>query len=233
MAKKILSNHDYRNSSRIVNHPAPASPGDLVRLQDLNDAIAQLDGVAIKIAREIDCSGNPNFPACDPGQTFVVTTGGKIGGASGIDVDNGDTIFCKNPNGSAGGDLATVGGDFFIVEGNRNDATEALKGLIRLASQTEVNNGTGAGAVTPVTLNSKLNTAFNNRRYSATIGDGTNSSFVVSHGLGNINVIPVLRETNSPFEIVEADIAYIDANNIQVSFINPPLNGEFTLIIKS
>ena len=196
---KQLVNLDLQGSAKIVNSPAPVSPGDLVRKQDLDSAIAQLDGISVKIAQEIDCSSNPNFPACDPGQSFIVTVGGRVGGASGTIVANGDTIFCKNPSGSAGGDLATVGNDFFIVEGNKDVATEAIAGLIKLASQTEVNNATGSGAVTPVTLNSRLNTAFNNRRYNITIGDSSNNSFVINHSLGDSNPTVQIREANSPF----------------------------------
>ena len=52
------------------------------------------------------------------------------------------------------------------------DATEAKKGVIQLASQAEVNTGTNAvKAVTPATLKAKINTVLS----GGTSGDGTNT----------------------------------------------------------
>lgn len=227
-------NLDFENSSRIVNHPSAIASNDVVIKSDLDSAIAQLSGIALKAPQDIDCSSNPDYPACDAGQSFQVTVGGKIGGAGGIDVNIGDTIFCKSNTGSSGGDRATAGADFFIVEGNRENASESINGLIRLASQTEVNNGTEATkAVTSLTLNTRLNTAFNTRRYSTTIGDNTSTSFVITHGLGDANPIVQVRETNAPFEEVNVNVSWIDANNISISTINPLTTNELTVFIKS
>ena len=35
----------------------------------------------------IDCSGNPDYPAADCGWLYVVSVAGKIGGASGINLN--------------------------------------------------------------------------------------------------------------------------------------------------
>ena len=42
--------------------------------------------------------------------------------------------------------------------------------------------------------------------YSTTIGDGSNSTIVVNHNLGSRNVVPVVRNVDSPFEVVEVVI---------------------------
>ena len=39
--------------------------------------------------------------------------------------------------------------------------------------------------------------------YSETIGDGSNTVIVVNHNLGSRNIVPVLRNVNSPYEVVE------------------------------
>lgn len=231
---KILVNQDYLNSSRIVNHPSAVAAGDVVIKSDLDAAVAGLSGISVQIPTDLDCSGDPNYPATDAGASYYVTVAGKIGGASGINVNVGDQIICKNPAGSPGGDQATVGSDFFIVESNRDQATETTLGVIELASQTEVNDGVNAiTAVTPLTLQTKLNNAFSGRRYSAGVGNGTNNTFNITHSLNTSNPVVQIRETGSPFEQVVADIGYLDPNTISLAFTNPPTTNQYTVIVQA
>lgn len=230
---KHLANLDFSNSARIVNHPAAQAANDLIIKSDLDSAVASLSGVSLKAPQDLDCSTNPNYPTSDPGQSYYVTVAGKIGGSNGQNVNIGDTIFCKSQNGSAGGDEATVGADFFIVESNRDRATENELGVIALASQSETNNGVSANkAVTPLTLQTKLLNAFNSRKYSTAVGDGTNTSFAITHSLNDPNVQVQIRETSAPFSEVIADISWSDPNNISVSFSTPPSTNEFTVSIR-
>lgn len=65
----------------------------------------------------IDCSANPDYPAADAGFLYVVSVAGKIGGASGIDVEVGDMVIC-NTDGTASGNQATVGQYWNIIQKN-------------------------------------------------------------------------------------------------------------------
>lgn len=65
----------------------------------------------------IDCSANPNYPAANSGWTYRVSVAGKIGGASGQTVEIGDRLQCI-VDGSASGNEATVGANWWIVQGN-------------------------------------------------------------------------------------------------------------------
>ncbi len=127
-------------------------------LAAINQAIADLqatvvDGLAPPV--DIDCSGNPNYPAADVGDRFIVTADGRIGGASGIEVTVGDLIVCKAT--TSGGTQATSGDKFYILQTNVHDATTTVKGLIQLATQAEVDTGTNTTkAVTPATLATRL-----------------------------------------------------------------------------
>lgn len=55
----------------------------------------------------IPASTNPNYPSGVTGDTWKISVAGKIGGASGVNVEAGDTIICVTDN--AGGTQATVG----------------------------------------------------------------------------------------------------------------------------
>lgn len=63
-----------------------------------------------------DCSANPNYPAASKGDFYLVSVAGKIGGASGIVVEVGDTYFATADN--AGGTQAGVGTSWTVVQGN-------------------------------------------------------------------------------------------------------------------
>ena len=65
----------------------------------------------------IDCSTTPNYPAAVPGDTYVVSVAGKIGGSSGTAVDVGDMLI--NLVASAAGTQAAVGVDWNILEANQ------------------------------------------------------------------------------------------------------------------
>jgi len=72
----------------------------------VQNLISYIDSLTYKGV--IDCSPNPNYPAADAGDVYIVSAAGKIGGASGKTVSIGDTLLC-NHDGSASGDEATVG----------------------------------------------------------------------------------------------------------------------------
>jgi len=57
--------------------------------------------------------------------------------------------------------------------------------------------------------------------YSATIGDGTNSSYVITHGFGTRNVLVVIRNATSPYEVIQARWEATTTNAITVDFSSP------------
>lgn len=68
-----------------------------------------------------DCSANPNYPAASAGWVYKVSVAGKIGGASGINVEVGDTLICT-VDGSASGTQASVGANWIILQTNIDGA---------------------------------------------------------------------------------------------------------------
>lgn len=79
-----------------------------------------------------DCSTNPNYPSASKGDSYVVSVAGKIGGASGKSVDVGDVYLATADN--AGGDEATVGTSWTVLEHNLNGALLASNNLSDVAS---------------------------------------------------------------------------------------------------
>ena len=58
--------------------------------------------------------------------------------------------------------------------------------------------------------------------YSTVIGDGSNSTIVVNHGLGSRNIVPVIRSVDSPFEVVEVLSYATSLNSITLDFSAAP-----------
>lgn len=69
----------------------------------------------------IDCAANPNYPAADRGDTYRVSVAGKIGGASGPNVEAGDILICLT-DGTASGTHAAVGAQWSIAQANLDGA---------------------------------------------------------------------------------------------------------------
>jgi hypothetical protein len=84
-----------------------------------NQIIAAADAMVFKGV--VDCSGNPNYPAADRGWTYRVSVAGKIGGASGPNVEVGDLLLCLT-DGTVSGDQATVGSAWTIAQANIDGA---------------------------------------------------------------------------------------------------------------
>jgi hypothetical protein len=76
-----------------------------------------------------DCSANPNYPAADRGATYRVSVAGKIGGASGINVEVGDMFICLD-DGTASGNQATVGSHWSIIQTNLDGAVINTRQII-------------------------------------------------------------------------------------------------------
>jgi hypothetical protein len=69
----------------------------------------------------IDASGNPNYPAADRGHAYKISVAGKIGGASGLNVEVGDLILCIT-DGTSAGTQAAVGANWTVVQTNLDGA---------------------------------------------------------------------------------------------------------------
>jgi hypothetical protein len=57
--------------------------------------------------------------------------------------------------------------------------------------------------------------------YSVTIGDGTNSSYTITHGFATRNVVVVIRNAASPYEVINARWEATTTNAITVDFSSP------------
>lgn len=170
----------------------------------------------------IDASGNPNFPAAVVGDTYRISVAGKIGGAAGTVVQAGDWITANTDN--AGGDLATVGTSWDIIQVNVEAASTTVAGYVELATQAEAEARTDTTrAVTPASL------ATFTRKVTATIGDGVETAIVVTDNLGTVDKIAQMRSASGE-AVAIADITYA-TNTTTFTFAVAPATNSYDVVI--
>ena len=79
----------------------------------------------------------------------------------------------------------------------------------------------------------KVKTAIENlspcKKFTADVGDGANTQFTIAHGLGNADLVVLLREVATG-EVVLADIV-VDATNVQITFSTAPTASQYRLTV--
>lgn len=156
------------------------------------------------------------------GDYWYVTVAGTVGGVS---FNVGDVIIAKVDSAST-----TLASDWVQLEVNRDQATETALGVAEIATQAETNAGTDdLRIVTPLKLKTLLDARVGG--FAANIGNGVATSYAVTHSLGTIDVIVMLKD-NSTLEEVFADVVITDANTVTVSFATAPATNAYRVIIK-
>lgn len=118
---------------------------DLLNWVDLGLLSANaLDAAGLlELKGNIDASGNPDYPAAEKSDFYVITVAGKVGGASGKSVDVGDVVIASADN--AGGDEAAVGTSWFVLEHNLDGALLAQNNLSELTDPSVARGNLGLG----------------------------------------------------------------------------------------
>lgn len=140
----------------------------------------------------LDCSLNPNYPVALKGDAYTVSVAGKVGGPVGTDVQVRDVVYCTINN--AGGTEAAVGASWNVIQGNLVQATTALAGIARIATQAEVTAGTeDTKFITPLKLITFLNSRTKMRTQIRFQSDSLPESEVPSGALADYHfgIIPV------------------------------------------
>lgn len=68
-------------------------------------------------------------------------------------------------------------------------------------------------------------------KYITTIGDGVAKTFTITHNLNSRDVVAQVRESGSPFAVVEPDIEMTTTDSITVRFNNTPTSGQYAITV--
>lgn len=86
----------------------------------------------------------------------------------------------------------------------------------------------GTGATTAVAARTNLGAV---GKYVVAIGDGTTTSFTVTHSLGTQDVMVSVVESASPYEIVYPNVYATSVNTVTVAFAIAPTSGRYRVVV--
>lgn len=176
----------------------------------------------------IDDAGQPQTIEPVAGYQYVVSVAGTFdAGATGVTLAGNQSLEV--------GDIVlfTSTTEAYAIQRNDVYATETVEGNIRLATQTEVNDGTVTDeAVTPATLQGKLEGQFYTRQYTETLDlTGSDVADTVTHNLGLVNkdafTVNVMNNVGSQISV---DIDSVDADSLTLTSL-VPLTGVIVTVI--
>jgi hypothetical protein len=142
-----------------------------------------------------------------------------------IDTDVGvlDNFTERADNGFTDG----AGGGFFVYTGNcptprfvGSSTFDIASASPRAAITLALLALTGAG---PVGEDDLL-------KFTTDVGDGTNTSYTVSHNFGSRDVSVTVYD-NTTFEEVEADVVHTSLNTVTVSFTSAPASSAYRVVV--
>ena len=113
-------------------------------------------------------------------------------------------------------------------------ATETQTGLIELATQAEANAGTDAArAITPATLRGVLGTSgsLNNARKYTQLLSTSATSYTITHGLATSDVTVSVRDTATPFNLVEVEVTVPNATTVVIAFNTAPTANKYQVTV--
>lgn len=160
------------------------------------------------------------------GYVYTVTAAGTFHG-EGLQI--GDMMVAETNDPTARADWTLVNKNIPDIV----DASTTEKGIIELATQTEVNTGTDSTrAVTPLTLAQRLLAAQSANRYSQDLGDGTTTAYTITHNLNSLDILTQVKQKATGTDIVCEAIA-ATVNTLQLKFnIAPAADSLRVTILK-
>ena len=108
-------------------------------------------------------------------------------------------------------------------------ANETTPGILRVATQAEVDAGTADNAaVTPLKL---ANWAGRVRKYTTTIGDGTSTVFTITHGFGTKDVFVGVYQNSGNYDDVICDVERPNDNSVLLRFGTAPAANSIRVVV--
>lgn len=261
MPRKFFTDADFLGVSKVVNLPTPTSSGDAATKGYVDSAVeglawkdsvrvstqgninlaspgATIDGVTMAsqdrfLARSQTTqsqngiyiwngASSPATRALDAStfaeleQAVVTVEEGTDAGATFRQTQVNGTIDSSNVIFTSFGTAAPA-------------ASETTPGIAEIATQAETDGGTDdLRFVTPLKL---ANYAGRKLKNASSIGDGSATSFTITHNFGTRDVSVDVFPNSGDFDNVEVDVRRPTVNTVQVVFASAPASNAFRVVV--
>lgn len=110
-------------------------------------------------------------------------------------------------------------------------ASETVAGIAEIATQAETDAGTdNERIVTPAKLSAS---PWAKRQVTQTIGDGSATSFTVTHNLGTRDVTVEVYRNSGNYDTVLAEVRRPSVNSVQIVFDTAPASNAYRVIVRA
>jgi hypothetical protein len=261
MARKFFTDIDLQSTSKVINVPTPSAAGDAVPKSYVDSAVEGLawkDSARVGTQSNINLAspGATIDGVTMASQDRVLVRNQSTQSQNGIYVWNGaSTALTRSLDASTfaeleqaiitveeGTDAGTtwrqtqVNGTidvsnvlFTSFAAAAPAASETTAGIAELATQAEVDAGTDdARIVTPLKL---TNWSGRLRKVSTSIGDGSATSYVVTHNLNTRDVIIRVFPNSGEYDDVEVDVQRTSTTTATLVFATAPASNAYRVVV--
>lgn len=262
MARQILADYDFNNVSRILNLPNATSdqePATFAQLKAQAEGLSWKDNVRVKTQASINLSApgsSIDSITMSNGDRFLAGSQGTAS-QNGIYIWNGAStpatraldastynelesavvIVDEGTDAGTGWRQTGVNGTIDVTDVTWTpfgvvtpQASETVAGKIEIATQAETDAGTDdARAITPLKLKTWSGAP---KRYETTIGDGSNTSYTITHNLGTRDLQANIYRNSGNYDEIDAEIRYTSTTQMTVIFSAAPTSNQFRVVVR-
>jgi hypothetical protein len=261
MARKFFTDIDLQSTSKVINVPTPSAAGDAVPKSYVDSAVEGLawkDSARVGTQSNINLAspGATIDGVTMASQDRVLVRNQSTQSQNGIYIWNGaSTALTRSLDASTfaeleqaiitveeGTDAGTtwrqtqVNGTidvsnvlFTSFAAAAPAASETTAGIAELATQAEVDAGTDdARIITPLKL---ANWSGRLRKVSTSIGDGSATSYVVTHNLNTRDVIIRVFPNSGQYDDVEVDVQRTSTTTATLVFATAPASNAYRVVV--
>lgn len=261
MARKFFTDLDLQSVSKVINLPSPTASGDAANKAYVDSAIEGLawkDSCRVATQSNINLSspGSAIDGVTMASQDRVLVRNQTAQSANGIYVWNGAAVamtraldastFAELEQAVATVEEGTDAGATFRQTqvngtidssnviwtsfGNASPAaSETTAGIAEIATQAETDAGTDdARIVTPAKL---ANWSGRLRKYATSIGDGSATSYTITHSLNTRDVIIRVFPNSGNYDDVEVDVYRPSTTTATLVFASAPAANAYRVVV--
>jgi hypothetical protein len=261
MARQILTDYDFNSVSRIINLPNATSdqePATFAQLKSQIEGLAWKDSARVKTQGNIGLSApgsSIDGISLSSGDRVLVASqstasqngiyvwnGAATPATRALDANTFAELEAAVVTVEEGTDAATTWRQSEI-NGTIDSSTvtwvafgvavaaasETTAGKIEIATQAETDTGTDdTRAITPLKLKTWSSAP---KRYSTDIGDGSNTSYTVTHNLSTREVTVVVYRNSGNYDEVECEVRHTSTTALTLVFSAAPTSNQFRVVV--